>query len=73
MKNLLKPFLFILLIQIAQINIFSQTVPITFRVNMSYQIESEQFDPDEEFGTHLPMSKKCVNGFSTTFLSLSPS
>lgn len=32
-----------------QLETIAQTVPITFRVNMSYQIESEQFDPDEEF------------------------
>jgi len=39
----------LLIILSAPINLFSQSVPILFEVNMSYQIDQEQFDPETEF------------------------
>jgi len=39
----------ILIILSAPINLFSQSVPILFEVNMSYQIDQNQFDPETEF------------------------
>jgi len=48
MKHLLL-FPAILILLSAPVNLFGQSVPILFEVNMSHQIESEQFDPESEF------------------------
>ena len=48
MKHLLLFSVFLMLL-CAPVNLPGQSVPILFEVNMSYQIELDQFDPQNEF------------------------